>query len=297
MMQKEVTKGFSFQKYFIQFYFVIFILLNIFDFLNALPGDIDFLKKILSWTIIGYIFYRTSFTKIFIGERLKKYDLLFILAFSLMSITKNLIAYAKSIENLGEYIFFKHVVTFLDSLPFNETVFAMFVLGAILCVILCVSLLLNHSIKQDSFLGSLNIKDTYFSFILHFFSLILLVSFFSLIIFNFFMEWFALAVDAIILVVGLIYYFIKFLHRHTDHKISEYLQEVSNTGNQFYSKIISLFSNKKTFFIGVSFILTLHLLVDAGVYLVPYSIGTENSLYFDTLSVDGRPKVINNLYK
>ena len=86
-------KDFFTKKFLLQIYFFIFIFLIFFDFLNYLLADIDFFKKLLSWSIIGYIFYKASPTKIFIGKRLKIYDILFILGFSLMSIIKSLVLY------------------------------------------------------------------------------------------------------------------------------------------------------------------------------------------------------------
>lgn len=285
-MQTSSARNILNKKIAIFSYFVVFILLNVADFFNALPGDMDFFKKLLSWTIIGYVFYKASFTEIFIGTRKWVYDIFFIISFTLMSVTKNLLSYARNTEL--EFQFFTKVINVLKIGNPQEIVILTFLIGVLISVILSVSLLLNNKVERKSFIGSLNLKEGYFKFALELFTLLLLVSFFSLVVFNLFMEWFALAVDAIILVAGLIYYLFQYLHKHTSHKATKYLREVANTGNKFYLHVIELFSNKKTFLIGISFILTLHLLVDTGVYMVPYLIGTENSLYFDALSANGR---------
>ncbi|MFW6225625.1 MAG: hypothetical protein ACOC3V_01535, partial [bacterium] len=124
---------------------------------------------------------------------------------------------------------------------------------------------------------------TYFKYIFQQTMLTFMLIFFGLIIFTFFMEWFALAVDALILIIGLLYYIILYIHNHTENQISNLLQSISNSGNQFYQNLILFFSNKKTIFIGISFILTLHLLVDLGVFMVPYTFGTQDTLYISQL--------------
>ena len=47
---------------------VILILLNILDFFRFLPEDLDFVKKIVSWTILAVLFYKIGFVWIFLGK-------------------------------------------------------------------------------------------------------------------------------------------------------------------------------------------------------------------------------------
>ena len=264
----------------IQTYFILFILLNILDFFNYLPLDIDFFKKLLSWSIIAYIFYKLSVTKIFIGKKIKKYDLLFILGFSLMSIVKSLALYtSQGIYKPEQYYIFNYILTPISNLNPVNLINNSFILGLILIIFLSIFLIKNNKVNKNSFLGSFYFND--------YLILILFAIFFGLIIFNIFMEWFALAVDSVILVLGLIFYLFKYFHDHSKNKYSNYLRVISNTGNNFYNKLILTFSNRKTIFIGISFLLTIHLLVDVGVYMIPYSIGTQNTLYFDSLNVEG----------
>lgn len=286
------------RKIIIQALFIIFIFLNIADFFNYLPEDLDFLKKILSWLIIGYIFYKVSFTKILIGKRLKYYDLLFIISFSLMGIMKALTLYAKiNADNMDNFILFGWILQLKVSgtLIYDSNLFLplTFLTGLIISLILTVNLLLNHKVSKDSFLGSLEIKEGFFKYIIEQISAIIMVLFFGLILFNLFMEWFALAVDSVILVLGLVYYLYVYIKLHTKHSVGEFIQDVVNTGNEFYQNLIKMFSKKSTILLAISFILTLHSIVDAGVYLVPYSIGTENQLYFDKLGIDEHKPLFN----
>lgn len=289
MLKKQKEEINIIKKYLIQILLVLFIILNVIDFLNLLEGDLDFFKKILSWLIIGYIFYKASFTNILIGKRIKIYDLLFIISFSLMSIIKSLALYALFIFDENSYTVFKGFLIFIRDLPTSVFLYSTFMVGLVSTILLSISLYMNNKAEKNSLIGSLNIKEGFLKYILEQLILIITTIFFGLILFNLFMEWFALAVDSIILVLGMIYYIVTIIHKHTKNKFATYISNVSNTGNDFYQNLITLFSNKNTIFIAISFLLTLHSLVDSGVYLVPYSIGTQNTLYFDSLGENHTP--------
>ncbi len=272
------------KKLILSFYFALFILLNIFDFLNFLLADLDFFKKLLSWGLIGYIFYKASFTKMFIGTKDKLMDLILIISFSMMAVPKLMIHYVnlESILN-SDFIIFSFVINFFQSISAKSSAEfeqSLFILGLAIIILVAIHLLRKYTPTKDSLIGSFQIKRAIGEYII----LILTLSFFSITVFNFFMEWFALAVDSLILILGSIYYLAKYIAHHTKSDTSNFLQTISNTGNSFYQTLISYFSNKKTFMIGVSVILALHLVVDIGVYLVPYTLGNGNPLYSQLLN-------------
>ena len=300
-MNKEKLKNIFNKKLLIKIYFMLFILLNIIDFLNIIGGDLDFFKKLLSWLLIAYLFYNLSPTRLFVGKKNKKLDLMLILVFCLIVIPKSLFLYVYEIDSsnlssisdmsfngdIDNYYIFSYL---LDSIKTDNirtydgyTTILTFI-GFILTIILSIYMYSSGKYKKKSFLGSLNLKDTYFKSYIELFLLIAMNLFFVFIVFNLFMEWFALAVDALTLVIGLIYYLFKYIHHHTNGRVSSTLNNISNTGSKFYQKLISMFTNKKTIFIAMAILLSVHLLVDIGVYLVPYTIGTVNGLYFGSLS-------------
>jgi hypothetical protein len=291
-VQREELMNF-YRKYLYQFYFLFFIFLNIIDFFNIIGGDLDFFKKLLSWLVIGYLFYHVSFTKSMIGKKLLLYDLLFLLGFSLMSLIKALVLYSRNIDNFESYRVFGDFLFFIATLPPNTFISLTFILGFLLTLILSISLLLNHGIRKGSFIGSFNIKEGFFKYPFEQGILSVMALFFGMILFNLFMEWFALAVDSIILVLGLSYYLILVLQRHHKGQLGNYTRLIANTGNNFFQTIIQSFSEKKTILIALSFLLTLHALVDAGVYLIPYTIGTENALYFNDLGTEGHQPIFS----
>lgn len=272
-------------------YFIFFIFLNIFDFLNLLSNDFDFFKKLLSWGLIIYFFYKISFSKILIGTREKTYDILFLIFFSFISIPKSLLLH---LHNLGSYssIVSSHSIFHLILAPLKNsindfTLLIFFIAGIIGIIITSISLISNKTIKKPSLIASLNIKENYFKILRLILITISVSLFFGIIIFNMFMEWFALAVDSLILVLGLIYYIIKYIKDHSKSNFAPLLNDISNSGNSFFQKIIENLSDKKTFSITIALFITLHLIVDAGVYLIPYLIGTQNQLYFQQLNTLG----------
>ena len=268
-MESSQKVHFLHSKYVSYFFLIAFILLNVADFLGLLTADLDFFKKLLSWTIIIYLLYSASFTKIFIGKRHKIYDLVFIFAFSLIVIPKIIIYHIKD----QKFAIFKFVAVLKEFLNFNNLQIVF--LGILIIFILSI-LLSRKEIKKESFVGSFNIKSQF----IHVLLLIFISLFFAFIIFNFFMEWFALAIDSFIIILGLFYYFFIFTTHHTKYsKHSKYLSKVSNFGNNLYRRTLFQFSDKQTFFLGVSLMLAAHLIVDIIVYLIPSITGFKNSLY------------------
>ena len=73
---------------------IFLIVINFLDFFEVLPGDVDFVKKILSWMLLGYLLYRISLTELFFGNKHKGLDFSLIAAYFLL-ISKNLIGFAQ----------------------------------------------------------------------------------------------------------------------------------------------------------------------------------------------------------
>lgn len=292
---EKIKKKTSSKKKTLIIYFLFLIFLNIFDFFNLLSNDFDFFKKLLSWGIIIYFFYKVSFTKILIGSKEKAYEILYLIAFSFIAIPKALLLH---LYNIGEkeaikntHIVFEFILVFFKEIVNEFFLLICFSIGIIGIIIISISLISNKSIRKNSLLGSLNLKENYFKKLRLILISVFISLFFGIIIFNIFLEWFALAIDALILVLGLFYYLFKYIKEHTISNFSNFLNDISNTGNSFFQKNIENLSNKKTFSITIGFFIALHLVVDAGVYLVPYLIGTQNSLYFQQLNSLGTEHV------
>ncbi len=75
------------------------IILNVLDFLGMLNPDWDYIKKIVSWTALGYLLYRASLTKLFFGIKKRFADFLIVIAYFFLSV-KNVISV--SMNSIGE---------------------------------------------------------------------------------------------------------------------------------------------------------------------------------------------------
>ncbi len=74
----------------------LLILLNVFDFFEYLPADLDYIKKIISWSALGYLLYKASLTRIFFNEKHAHIDIILILSY-FMLIFKNLVLFSSEV--------------------------------------------------------------------------------------------------------------------------------------------------------------------------------------------------------
>lgn len=103
---------------------------------------------------------------------------------------------------------------------------------------------------------------------------------FFVIIFNLMMEWLAIAIDAPLLVIALLFYLLVWIKHHKKFSTNSLIFRLGNLGEGFYTRFIQLLKTKDGILLGVSGMLVLHLLTDIGIFLIPYTIGIHDSLYF-----------------
>lgn len=284
-----------FKKSILYFLLFAFIILNILDFFNffslisSFTGDVDFFKKILSWSLIFYLFANLSLTKIITGFKNKSYDILLLIAYSFVVFPSILNFYLNNVD-FELYNIFSFIIN--NSFQNLITEFSLFVLnfGIVIIAVVSILIFLNLPIHKESFIGSFSINPyNYFSNI---FKLLLIIGFnlfFVFTFFKFFMEWFALAIDAALILLGLLYYVYIYIFKHEKElRLDSFLKDIVNSGNAFFKQLILYLQDKKTFFIAISLLITIHLVVDIGVYLIPFSTGIDNGLY-NVLNDDNSP--------
>lgn len=292
----NINQFFSFLKKFVLYFLLIsFILLNLLDFFNffslisSFTGDVEFFKKILSWSLIFYLFGNLSLTRIITGFKNKSYDSLLLFAYSLVAFPSILNFYLNNVD-FSSYSIFSFLINSSFQLLIRE--YSLFLLnsGIVIIFIISVLIFLNLPIHKESFIGSFSINpENYFSNV---FKLLLIIGFnlfFVFTFFKFFMEWFALAIDAALVLLGLLYYVYIYIFKHEKElKLESFLKDIVNSGNSFFKQLILYLQDKKTFFIAISLLITIHLVVDIGVYLIPFSTGIDNGLY-NVLNNDDTP--------
>lgn len=266
----------------IDIFLIIIILLNIFDFLEILPTELDYAKKIISWSMLGLLLYKASPTRIIFGSRLENIDLFLILTYFSL-VTKNLISYAQvSIENAASLeLFFTFILE--NALLIQEL---SFIIGLLGLVLISVYISTGQEFSQKSIMGVLHEQGkpifkpikltTRFTI-----TFIVLLAFF-LFVFNLMMEWLAIAIDAPLLLIAFLFYSILLVqNKITTHG---FIEKVGNIGSKTYTEFIEYFRNKNTFMLGVSGLLVLHILTDIGNFIIPYITTLQDPLYLSVLN-------------
>jgi hypothetical protein len=108
---------------------------------------------------------------------------------------------------------------------------------------------------------------------------------FFLVVFNLLTEWLALAVDAPIITAAIFFYFFVLIKHKTRLRPVELVYKIGNVGEKFYERFIDLFHYKKTLLLGLAGMKIMHQLTDIGNFLVPYTVGLKDPIYFSSLGV------------
>ena len=125
---------------------ILIILLSILDFFEILPADLEFTKNIISWSILGYLLYKASLTKILFNNKNIHIDLLLTISYFLL-IFKNIIAYVNI--NIENYYFFSYLNKFILE---NSTLFEVssFYFGSSLLILISIYSALIMQVRKPS---------------------------------------------------------------------------------------------------------------------------------------------------
>ncbi|MGM5483284.1 MAG: hypothetical protein ACQER9_00010 [Nanobdellota archaeon] len=252
---------------------IVLIILNILDFIELLPGDIDYFKKIISWIILGYVLYDVSITGIVTGIRDKTLDIALIISFFMLTL-KNLVGFAK--VAIHEVNLMKDLYSFIWK---HNTIFEinLFLLG-IAGIFICSYILAKKESRNPSIIATFIKKQTFFK---NFTLIFIVLSGFFITVFNLMFEWLAIAVDAFILVTTMIFIiFIIIKHHKHFKKKSKIIEDISEKPEEFYEKVISLFHYRKFIPLAFSGLLILFMLTEIANFLIPYLTGIYDIIYF-----------------
>jgi len=136
---------------------------------------------------------------------------------------------------------------------------------------------LMHIIHEE---GKLN---TPFKYAIRVITIYLVYVAFFVVVFNLIMEWLAIAIDAPVIMIALLFYLFIVIRHYRKYKAESLIYRIGEFGEKFYEKLISLFHYKKTIFLGISGMIVLHLLTDAISFIIPYIFIFRDSLYFAQL--------------
>lgn len=256
----------------------IIIILNILDAFEILPADLDYIKKIISWSALTYMLVHARIDKVIAGQNERTAANLLISGFFLLTV-KNLIAYASSAESS---LFLNDFYAFLIQ---NATIieYMGFILGCSL-IFAGVLRLSTKGISKPSLSYALTHKTT-----TSLTRAILPILFFTILffigIFNILMEWLAIAIDAPLLMIGLVVFILHVFRQHKMSLSPTLLSKLGSYGFDVYEKIIHRLEHRKYLLPIAAGIVTLYGLTDALIYLWPAIFGVGDPLYLHATTV------------
>lgn len=266
-----------------EFLLVLLIIMGVLDFFEILPGDLDYGKKIISWTVLGYLIYKASLTSIFFNHRRKMVDLLLILSYFLL-IIKNMGEYMQT--NLENFHFLHDFALFFVKYLFSLEAGG-FLLGVSSLLLLSFYSALNIPINKPSLMHVIHEEGpppkTIAQLMLRFITIFLVFLSFFIVVFNLVMEWLAIAVDAFLVMIAIIFYLFVVLRHYRNFGAETLIFKIGEFGEGFYTKFLSLFHYKKTLYLGICGMLALHLLTEIGNFLAPFIFNIYDPLYLEQL--------------
>jgi len=127
---------------------------------------------------------------------------------------------------------------------------------------------------------------------------------FFITIYNFTFEWLTIAIDSSILVVVLIITLVTFIRREyhlliyrkikgmLHVRITIGIERIVDIVDSFNIKFFNLLSYKKFIYLAMIGILMLHLITEAGIFIIPYVVGATDPTYFSELG-EGHTPILN----
>jgi len=259
----------------------VLIFLNVLEFFGILPADLEYVKRVILWTALGYLFYRSKLTKIFFNNHHKYIDLLLIISY-FMLIFKNVILF--STVAIEEFVFFYDFQRFIVNNSFAlELNFLIIGSLGILALAIYSSQIkvkkpsLMYIIHQDR--NPKGIVD----YIKRILTVYLIYLAFFVVVFNLVVEWFSIAIHTPLIMLTILFYLFIIIRHYHKYSAEALIYKIGMFGEKFYEKFISLFHYKKTILLGISGMLVLHLLTDALSFIIPYILSFKETLYFNQL--------------
>ncbi len=187
------------------FLFVTLLVLNTLEFTGAIPGYVDWFKKIISWMLLLLIFYKADLTKIFFNHSKQYLNLLLLLGMFFIHL-KSLVTFAQRLFLQDDITFIADLYKFIITYQIYFTDYLFY--AGIIILALCAYLITKTiEIREGSFYF---IFTTYAKpkgttqFIKRIIKIFILLLIFQFTIFNRIIEWLAISIDSAIFIIALI---------------------------------------------------------------------------------------------
>ncbi len=257
----------------------VLIAIDVLSFLGYLPLTLELFDKLVSWVVLGILFYHLSITLLIFGVQDKKRDGWILLSYFLL-IMKDLLALLRDLltHGLTFQTFFTQVVSYTALIELIS-----FYGASLLILAASIYLTLNLPVKHEGTLTLLH-EEGYVSKklgarIKRFFLVFLLINAFYLFLFNLMVEWIGMIADDMITILSLLIVLILLFRHLQKIKASHFFAKIGGIGEEFYTHVIERVHTQR-FFLVVIGILILHLITDVFVFILPLFIGNVGVSYF-----------------
>jgi len=277
--------GISLRKSVEELLIVAIIIMQVMEFFDFLPGDVQYIEKIISMVLLGYLIYVIDISSILFGAKQKKWlNSMIIISFFMLFI-KDLVAFAMA--NQQETALFNYFFQVITSKgPIIEALF--FYLGGILLTTIALFITFTVRISRPSFMSVVHedgsIPITIAKSIERFLSVFFVLIIFFLFVFNLLLEWLGIAIDTPLMMFAILLYLFIIARYHKRFGGDTLIYKIGNFGEKFYIDFIALFHSREKVYLGVSGLLIFHLLTDIGIFFVPYITGIKDLFYYASLN-------------
>ncbi|MBW2997106.1 hypothetical protein KY349_02060 [Candidatus Woesearchaeota archaeon] len=265
----------------------LLILGKLLAFFMVIPPTLEYVEKVIAIIAMCYLFYKASLTRIIFGRKKWAYDFMIVIAYILLSV-KTVVGFiisAAEEESLvsGFYGMVIHNAPMIEKTGF-------WIGGLVLLVISY--LLIYEKVKKPCLLGIIHeakLVERAGQKIVRFLSIYLVLISIFVVVFMLAIEWLAVTVDAPIMMAIVFFDLFVIVKRGRGMKTESFLKKVSEASENFYSRFISFFHSRKTITIAITGLLVLHLLIDIGNFIIPYTTGLFYPKYFAQLGAGHNP--------
>ncbi len=256
------------------------------DFFRIIPPALELVEKTIAIFAISYLFYHASLSKILLGHKRKVFDFWIVTSFLFLSI-KSFIGFliAASEEQSIISWFFELVVSnahLIEKAGFHIGVFLLFIISMVMT---------GEKVRRPSFLYIIHEEKRPNSIpkkIIHLLIIYLALIAFYTLVFTFSIEWLGTTVDAPVLVLVLLF-FLTLISKHRARINHKLLVSINEASEHFYEQIILMFQKKSRILIAIVGILVLHIVVEVGHFIIPYTTGLAVPWYFPMLGPGHEP--------
>ncbi|MEM3373653.1 MAG: hypothetical protein QXE31_00380 [Candidatus Woesearchaeota archaeon] len=272
--------------------------ISIFEKIGLYREFFEFVDIIVSMTGLAYVLYKSSLSSIFFGTKNKFFDFFSIFFYFFLIVNKfiefNYVLASKGICSLENRFLAPLICYIANPLNSDFLINTGFYIGTIGLILLTLYATFKINISDKSILNALH-EDNKTKKLIKFISSFFVIFGFYIIFFNFISEWFTRVLDAPIMLIALLIYFIKFHGKANEAETIIF--KVSSSVENLIENFVNLFHDRKTIFLGISLMLVLHLISDLAIFIIPYNFGVGNNYVIESLEDEKHLSIIEHFNK